>query len=93
MKITYKNKGIEKICTNASAAERKHGRRMAEVIHTRIDQIAAVDTVEMMLYMQIGMASMRLTLYIHIDLCLRSMAKISKLRILKKLLTIIKSIS
>jgi len=36
-----------------------------------------------MLYMQIGMVSMRLTLYIHIDLCLRSMAKISKLRILK----------
>lgn len=98
MKITYKNKGIEKICTNASAAERKHGRRMAEVIHTRIDQIAAVDTVEMMIQYhigrcQIGMASMRLTLYIHIDLCLRSMAKISKLRILKKLLTIIKSIS
>ena len=54
MKITYKNKGIEKICTNASAAERKHGRRMAEVIHTRIDQIAAVDTVEMMIQYHIG---------------------------------------
>ena len=54
LKITYKNKGIEKICTNASAAERKHGRRMAEVIHTRIDQIAAVDTVEMMIQYHIG---------------------------------------
>lgn len=54
MKITYKNKGIEKICTNASAAERKHGRRMAEVIHTRIDQIASIDTVEMMIQYHIG---------------------------------------
>ena len=53
MKITYKNKGIEKICTNASA-ERKHGRRMAEVIHTRIDQIASIDTVEMMIQYHIG---------------------------------------
>ena len=54
MKITYKNKGIEKICTNASAAERKHGHRMAEVIHTRIDQIASIDTVEMMIQYHIG---------------------------------------
>lgn len=46
-----------------------------------------------MRYMQIGMVNMRSTLYIHTGLCLRSMAKTSKLRILKKLLTIIKSIS
>lgn len=30
MQIEYKNRQIERICTLASVAERKHGKRMAE---------------------------------------------------------------
>lgn len=54
MKITYKDKGIEKVCTNASAAEKKHGRRMADKIHQRIGEIQASDTVEFMIQYHIG---------------------------------------
>ena len=31
--ITYKNKKIEKICTDAKTAERTYGKEMAEKIH------------------------------------------------------------
>lgn len=54
MKITYKNKKLEKICTNAKVAEKKYGNEMADKIHQRIDQIAASDTVEMMVQFHIG---------------------------------------
>ena len=49
MDITYKNRKIEKVCTDAKAAERTYGREMADKIHQRIDEIAAADTVEMMI--------------------------------------------
>ena len=48
MEITYKNKNIMKVCTNASYAERKYGSDMAEKIHQRIDEIDASETVEEM---------------------------------------------
>lgn len=54
MKITYKNKKLEKICTNARFAEKKYGNEMADKIHQRIDQISASDTVEMMVQFHIG---------------------------------------
>ena len=54
MDITYKNKKIEKICTDARAAEKTYGREMAEKIHHRIDEIVAADTVEMMMQFHIG---------------------------------------
>ena len=54
MKITYKNKKLEKICTDAKTAERAHGSKMAEVIHQRIGEITAADTVEMMIQFRIG---------------------------------------
>ena len=54
MKITYKNKKIEKICTVASAAEKKYGQEMADKIQLRIDQIQASNTVEMMMEHRIG---------------------------------------
>ena len=44
--ITYKNKKIERVCTDAKTAERTYGREMADKIHQRIDEICAVDTVE-----------------------------------------------
>ena len=54
MEITYKNKRIERICTNAKSAERTHGCEMAERIHQRIDEIRAADTVEEMIQFHIG---------------------------------------
>ena len=54
MDITYKNRKIEKICTDAKTAERTYGREMADKIHQRIDEIDAADTVEMMIKFHIG---------------------------------------
>lgn len=54
MEVQFKNKSIKKICEDASAAERKYGRIMAEKIHHRMDQIRAADSVEMMLQYKIG---------------------------------------
>ncbi|MSU05541.1 plasmid maintenance system killer protein [Spirochaetales bacterium NM-380-WT-3C1] len=54
MDIKYKNNSIKKICTNATIAERTYGREMADKIHQRIDEIAAADTVEMLIQFHIG---------------------------------------
>ncbi len=54
MDITYKNKKIEKICTDVKTAEKSYGIEMADKIHLRIDQIAASDTIEMMIQFHIG---------------------------------------
>ena len=54
MDITYDNKKIEKVCTDAKTAERSYGREMADKIHQRIDEISAADTVEMMIKFHIG---------------------------------------
>ncbi|MCI9047802.1 MAG: plasmid maintenance system killer protein [Hungatella sp.] len=54
MDITYKNRKIEKICTDARTAVKTYGREMADKIHMRIDEIAAADTVEMMIQFHIG---------------------------------------
>ena len=49
MDITYKNKKIEKVCTDAKVADRTYGNEMAEKIQMRIGEISAADTVEMMI--------------------------------------------
>ena len=54
MEITYKTSKLKKICTDAMAAEKAHGREMAEKIHQRIDEITAADNVEMMIKFHIG---------------------------------------
>ena len=54
MQVEYKNKSIEKVCTDASSAERKYGSEMAEKIQMRIDQIKSSDTVEFMIQYGIG---------------------------------------
>lgn len=54
MEIVYKNRKIEKICTDAKTAERTYGKEMSEKIHQRIDEITAADTVEMMIQFRIG---------------------------------------
>lgn len=48
MEITFKNKKIKKVCEDASFAERKYGKRTAELLHQRIDEIKASDSVEIM---------------------------------------------
>ena len=52
--ITYKNRKIEKICTDAKVAEKTYGKKMAEKIQNRISEIEASITVEIMLQFQIG---------------------------------------
>ena len=54
MDITYKNKKIQRVCTDAKTAERIYGSHMAEKIHQRIDEISAAETVEMMIQFRIG---------------------------------------
>lgn len=54
MDITYKNRKIEKVCTDAKTAEKTYGREMADKIHQRIDEITAADTVEIMIQFHIG---------------------------------------
>ena len=54
MDITYKTRNLKKICNDAKAAEKAHGREMAKVIHQRIDQITAADNVEMLVCSHIG---------------------------------------
>ena len=54
MVITYKNKRIEKVCTDAKTAEMTYGQDMADKIHQRVDEINAADTVELMIQFRIG---------------------------------------
>ena len=54
LKITYRNKNIEKICTNKSIAQNKYGTKMAIKIHARIDQIKAISSVEMLIRFRMG---------------------------------------
>lgn len=54
MQIEYKNNSIEKVCTDASSAERKYGTEMAGKIQMRIDQIKSSDTVEFMIQYGLG---------------------------------------
>lgn len=54
MEITYKNNKIEKICTEASFAERTYGKRVAGKIHERLDDILASETVGFMIEYRIG---------------------------------------
>jgi proteic killer suppression protein len=52
--ITYKNKKIMKICTEASVARKTYGIEMSERIHQRIAEITAADSVEFMITYKIG---------------------------------------
>lgn len=54
MQIKYQNRKIEKVCTNASEAQRQYGTKMSEKIHLRIDQIDASDSVEELIQFGIG---------------------------------------
>ena len=57
MKVEFRNKTMQKICEDASIAERKYGLKMALKIQQRIDEIKAADSVEMMLKYRIDVIS------------------------------------
>lgn len=54
MDITYKNKKIEKVCTDAKMSDRTYGNEMSEKIQMRIGEMEAADTVEEMIKYHIG---------------------------------------
>ena len=54
LKIEYKNKKLEKVCTDAKTAEKQYGCQMAEKIQMRIDQITAADSINMLVQLHIG---------------------------------------
>ena len=54
MQIEYRNKCLEKVCTDAVVAIRKHGIEMAEKIDQRIGEIKAADSVEQMIQFGVG---------------------------------------
>lgn len=54
MEIGYGSRSIEKICTDATVAEKKYGLEMAEKIQLRVEQICAAESVEMMVQCHIG---------------------------------------
>lgn len=54
MKVEYKSKKLEKVCTIASEAEKTYNRQMAYKIHQRISEIEAAETVEELIQFHIG---------------------------------------
>lgn len=54
IEVTYKNNTLKRICTDYGVAVRKHGLQMAEIIHRRISEIEAADSIEMLVRYNIG---------------------------------------
>lgn len=54
MRIDFRNRRIEKVCTDADAARKKYGADVARRIEQRMAEIDAADTVEMMIQFHIG---------------------------------------
>lgn len=54
LRINYKSNSLERVCTNYSAAQRKYGERMAKLIHQRVNEIQAADSIEMLVQYSIG---------------------------------------
>ena len=54
LEIIYKNKSINKVCTDANAARKEYGIEMARKIHFRIDQISVAETVDQLVLFHIG---------------------------------------
>lgn len=54
MDITYKNRRIEKECTDAKVSDKRYGKEMSVRIQMRIDQIQSADNVEELILFRIG---------------------------------------
>ena len=52
--VTYKNRRIEKVCTDIKVSDKTYGNEMSNKIQMRIDQITAAETVEEMIQYHIG---------------------------------------
>jgi len=54
MEITYRNKKLEKVCTDYGRAKRAYGQEVATKIHQRVAQITAAPDAETMVKFHIG---------------------------------------
>ena len=54
MEISYKNKKIERECTDAKVSDKTYGSDMSEKIQMHIGEITAADTVQQMIEFHIG---------------------------------------
>ena len=54
MKIRYRTKKLEKVCTNAKKAQQDWGEKQAEKIFLRVEQLSAADTVDELIAGRIG---------------------------------------
>lgn len=54
MLVQYKNRRLEKVCTNAKAAKESYGSNMADKIHQRIGEICAADSMDILIKFKIG---------------------------------------
>ncbi len=50
MQVNYKNRQIEKICTNASVAAKKYDKRTVGLIQQRVDEIQIAEIQEIVDY-------------------------------------------
>lgn len=58
MQVTYRNRQLEKACTQRNVAQKKYGEEMAEKLQMRIAEIEAVDSIETMVQCRIGRCHM-----------------------------------
>ncbi len=54
LRITYKSNNLKRICTNYTIAKRKHGEKMAQLIHQRINELEAAESIEILVKYSIG---------------------------------------
>ena len=54
MQVVYKNRSLQKICTDFYSASKKYGYRMSELIFKRVFQLQAAKTVEDLIKLRAG---------------------------------------
>lgn len=54
MQLAYRNKNIEKVCTDYMVAKKAYNIKMAAKIHQRIREIGQAESIEMMIRFKIG---------------------------------------
>lgn len=54
MDVRYKNKKLQKICTDAETTRASYGKEMARQIHFRIDQLKVAESVQKLISGRIG---------------------------------------
>lgn len=54
MKIRYRTKKLEKVCTNANKAQEKWGKKQSEKIFQRLQELSIVDTVDELITYRFG---------------------------------------